>query len=722
MHNLHTVDYAVIIFYLIFTTVVGMILTRRASKSLDHYFLGNRSLPWWLLGIAGMSNWFDLTGTMIITSFLYMLGPRGLYIEFRGGAVLVLAFLLAYAGKWHRRSGCMTGAEWLTYRFGRLKSVEAVRVVKAVVTIVVTVVLLAYLVRGTSLFLGIIIPYPPVTMTIILIALTTLYTMCAGFYGVVVTDLIQGVIIIASCLVIACMAWAMVPDAQHLATTAQEVTGNTQWVDSVPAWHTSMPKGYEDYQWLILVAAFYLVRNIIGGMGMGDENRYFGARDDRSCGLQSFLQGITVMFRWPLMIGFAVMGIYLVKQMYPDNSVIAQSCESIRSYYTKITEEQWQETTNRVTAQPDEYPGELIADLKNSLGPEWQTKLPQIGYKGSKTADLIRSHYTAIAEGKWHDITSQIAASPEKHPPELIESLEKTLGKEWKSKLSLVGYKGTINPEQILPAVLMNQVPQGLAGLLIVAMLAAMKGSLAGMVNLTSAYFVKDIYQNVMRPKASNRELILCSWLSTAGIMAAGLVIGLTAKSINNLWGWFIMSLTAGGLAPAVLRLYWWRCNGWGVAGGLLLGSIGAIVQRFLFEDMVEWQQFILMTFLSFLGTIGGSWLTSPTPIETLRHFYKTTRPFGLWGPLWRELPAEERKAWRKEHMNDIITVPFALLWQVTLFLLPMQLVIKSYDSFWKTVPLFLIALAGMYWFWWRNLPPPAPPEEERPMPAGGMH
>ena len=55
---------------------------------------------------------------MIITSFLYLLGPRGLYIEFRGGAVLVLAFLLAYTAKWHRRSGCMTSAEWNTYRFG----------------------------------------------------------------------------------------------------------------------------------------------------------------------------------------------------------------------------------------------------------------------------------------------------------------------------------------------------------------------------------------------------------------------------------------------------------------------------------------------------------------------------------------------------------------------------------------------------------------------------
>jgi Na+/proline symporter len=229
------------------------------------------------------------------------------------------------------------------------------------------------------------------------------------------------------------------------------------------------------------------------------------------------------------------------------------------------------------------------------------------------------------------------------------------------------------------------------------------------MVNYASAFAVRDIYQLVLRPKASNRELIAASWIATGSVMAAGLAIGLTAKSINDLWGWFIMSLTAGGLAPALLRLYWWRCNGWGVAGGLLLGTVGSIVQRQVFPHMLEWQQFLLMTSLSFAGTIGGSLLTAATPLETLRHMYRTTRPFGWWGPLWKELSAEEQKAWGKEHVNDIATVPFAMLWQVTMFLLPMQLVIKSYDSFWMTLPLFLVGLSGMYWFWWRNLPPAAP-------------
>ena len=105
MHSLSVLDYSIIVGYLALSLFAGVLMTRKASGSLEHYFLGGRSLPWYLLGIAGMAVWFDLTGTMIITSFLYLLGPRGLYIEFRGGAVLVLAFLLAYAGKWHRRSG-----------------------------------------------------------------------------------------------------------------------------------------------------------------------------------------------------------------------------------------------------------------------------------------------------------------------------------------------------------------------------------------------------------------------------------------------------------------------------------------------------------------------------------------------------------------------------------------------------------------------------------------
>lgn len=651
MHALAQIDYIIIFAYFALTMLVGLIMTRKASSDIDEYFLAGRSMPWYMLGVAGMSLWFDLTGTMIITSFLYLLGPRGLFIEFRGGAVLVLAFLLVYAGKWHRRSGCMTLAEWMTYRFGSGKAADVVRTMTALMNIILTVGMLAYLVRGTSLFMGLFFPWTPTTCTLILVAGTTLYTMLSGFYGVVLTDVVQGIIIMVACVLVGVIAWQMVPDAAGLAAVAQQVTGNSDWTSSAMSFHTTMPKGYEQYSDLFMFAMFYLLRNVLGGMGQGFEPRYFAARNDRECGLQSLLQGVSVMLRWPMMIGFAVMGIYLVKEAYPDMGVIAQ------------------------------------------------------------TTDLIKQHYPQIGENAWHDLTSKIANHPAQFPA-LVEGLKGILGSGWADKLPLIGFHGTINPENILPAVLLTKTPAGLKGFIIVSMFAALMSTFTGTVNGASAFFVKDIYQLWVRPKAGNRELIGLSYFSTVAVVVLGFAMGIYAESINDLWSWIIMGLTAGTIAPYMLRLYWWRCNAWGIAGGILLGGAGAIIQRAIDPKMVEWQQFILMTTLSFVGTIGGSLLTAPTPMDRLRHFYRTTRPFGWWGPVQATFTPAEVAELTKEHKNDILAVPFVLIWQVTLFLLPMQLVIKSYGSFWKTMPLFLVGVAGMYWFWWRNLPQDEPQAE----------
>jgi len=644
MHALATIDYVIMIGYLALSLVMGVLMSRKASASLDNYFLGGKKLPWYLLGVAGMANWFDLTGTMIITSFLYMLGPRGLYIEFRGGAVLILAFMLAYTGKWHRRSGCMTGAEWMTYRFGTGRAAEAVRLITAAANLLITVMSLAYLIRGASLFLGMFFPWPPLYTTLVLVTVTTLYTMCSGFYGVVLTDLVQGVVVMAACVIVSILAWRLVPDSASLAATAAQVTGNPDWVNTQPAWHTPMPPGYDAYSPLMMMALFYLARNLIGGLGTGNEPRYFGARSDRDCGLQSLLQGVMVMFRWPLMIGFAVMGIYLVHSLFPEPSAV------------------------------------------------------------QRAAAVLHAQFPDTTAAYWHDLTNSLVNTPGKFPPQLIGQLQSALGVDWPGRLPLVGFQGTVNPEVILPAVLLQMIPNGLKGLILVAMVAAMMSCKNGMVNMSGGYFVKDIYQNFLRPKAGNRELILASYGSTLGIVLIGFYFGVAAKSINNLFGWLIMSLTAGQLAPSALRFYWWRCNAWGMMVGTVVGGAGAVVQRIVWPEMPETTQFLLMTGLSFAGTIAGSLLTAPTPKPILDNFYRTTRPFGWWRPQRPLFQGEARARVDGENRRDIATVPFALLWQVTLFLLPMQLVIKSYLSFWLTLPLFAAALTGMYFFWWKPL------------------
>ena len=48
---------------------------------------------------------------------------------------------------------------------------------------------------------------------------------------------------------------------------------------------------------------------------------------------------------------------------------------------------------------------------------------------------------------------------------------------------------------------------------------------------------------------------------------------------------------------------------------------------------------------------------------------------------------------------------PFVLLWQVTLLLLPMQVIIKAWSSLGITLAINLTCLTAMYFFWYKKLP-----------------
>lgn len=82
------------------------------DQVLEEYYLGGRRIPWWALGIADVSSYIDISGTMINTALVYALGVKGMYIEIRGGLCLFLAFQLAYTGKLSRRCPVKTRGEW----------------------------------------------------------------------------------------------------------------------------------------------------------------------------------------------------------------------------------------------------------------------------------------------------------------------------------------------------------------------------------------------------------------------------------------------------------------------------------------------------------------------------------------------------------------------------------------------------------------------------------
>jgi len=650
--NLATLDKGIIIVYFVLVACIGIALRKMASGSLEDYFLGGKKLPWWLLGTSGMSAFLDMTGTMIIVSFLFLLGPRGIFIEFRGGAVLILAFCMCWMGKWNRRSNCMTMAEWMHYRFGSGGGSHAARILTACAVIIWSIGMLGYFVRGVGLFLSMFVPYGPLECALVLVAIGTFYTILSGFYGVVFTDFIQSIIILISVVFISVMAFNMVDDAQSLGAVAERVTGNQSWLQSLPSWKTEMPKGYEAYELLIMFALFYFLRQVLGGLNSGGDPKFFGARNERECGKLSCLWICLMMIRWPMMMGFAVMGIYLVQREFPDPNVIAQ------------------------------------------------------------VTDLIKTHHPEVAKNVWHDLLSGIAESPESYAAPLVQGLRDLLGESWVDKLALVSFEGTVDPERIMPAVILDALPLGLRGLILVAMIAAAMSTFDTEVNLSAAYFVRDIYQGYLRPGAPTRELIYASYAGSILIVVLGFLLGYTAKNINDIWGWVVMGLGISIQVIGLLRWYWWRFNGWGFAAGTFIGLCGAILQRIYYPDLTEWKQFVFILSASLVGAIVFSLLLPPAEDRVLEHFYRTTRPFGLWGRFRRRLNGRQRAMVSREHRNDLLALPFALLWQVTLFILPMQLIMHAYTSFMWTLPSFLIGLAGVYWLWYRNLPPERTVEE----------
>ncbi len=77
-----------------------------------------------------------------------------------------------------------------------------------------------------------------------------------------------------ACVIVAVMAFNAIDSTESLQQLASSVTGNSDWLASMPQWHTEMPDGYKMYESLILFSAFYLLRNILTGMGTGDESKY----------------------------------------------------------------------------------------------------------------------------------------------------------------------------------------------------------------------------------------------------------------------------------------------------------------------------------------------------------------------------------------------------------------------------------------------------------------
>ena len=592
------IDFFIVAIYILGLIYVGLIFERKAAGGIDSYFLGNRQLPWWVLGASGMASNLDISGTMIIVALIYALGAKGFFIEIRGGVTLIMAFLMIFMGKWNRRANVMTLAEWMEFRFGGDSEGKLARLITAITSILITVAMITYFAIGGGKFLDRIfgiqawLGLPSEFWAAgILILFASIYTIASGLYGVVWTDVFQGTLIFLAIVYVVIRSLGItLPDTFMVSMPLKAAAGGgfrtyltsfREWSSVIPHWHLGVDEAstYNMFNLFGIAIMFYIFKVIIegsGGTGGYMIQRYFAAKNDREAGLLSLFWTFLLSFRWPFIGALAVWGISLA--------------------------------------------------------------------------------------GRIQD------------------------------------------PETVLPIVV-NQLPVGVKGFLVAGLMAAAMSTFDSTVNAGAAYWVKDIYNLYINPKASNRQQLFQSRLASALIIVFGLALMLMIKNINEIWGWITMSIGAGLIVPQLIRWYWWRLNGYGYAIGMASGMLAAIVWKLVApEGTGEYIAFLFSAGISFAGTLIGTWLTKPTDAAVLRHFYRVTRPFGFWGCIRSQFSAKFMAQVNLENRRDIFSTFIAVPWQICLFLMWMVLVMKRFDTFLVLLGIVVILSVVLYYSWFRHL------------------
>jgi Na+/proline symporter len=196
--SLHLIDTLIIAAYLTATIVIGFWISKRATRSLRSYFLGGNTIPWYVLGISDASGMFDISGTMWMVYLLFVYGMKSIWIPWLW-PVFNQIILMVFLSTWLRRSGVMTGAEWIRFRFGEGRGSTLAHLIVVLFALMNVIGFLAYAFIGIGKFAATFLPWvlasDPTTNAklwgLLIVAIATTYVAKGGMFSVVFTEVLQ---------------------------------------------------------------------------------------------------------------------------------------------------------------------------------------------------------------------------------------------------------------------------------------------------------------------------------------------------------------------------------------------------------------------------------------------------------------------------------------------------------------------------------------------------
>lgn len=216
--QLHVLDWVFIVGYCVVALVIGAHYSRRAGRNIDEFFVAGRDLQWWLAGTSIVATTFACDTPLAVAR---LSRGSGIYENWLWWSALMggMMCVFFYARLW-RRAGVLTDVEFIELRYeGR--SAAALRGFMAVYggvlqnCIVMGWVIVAMVkiwgalfdLEGLQTYLtgltGIETDWGKLFLITVLLIITLVYTVLSGFWGVVMTDLIQFVMAMTGSIALA---------------------------------------------------------------------------------------------------------------------------------------------------------------------------------------------------------------------------------------------------------------------------------------------------------------------------------------------------------------------------------------------------------------------------------------------------------------------------------------------------------------------------------------
>ncbi|MDP4842850.1 MAG: Na+:solute symporter [Salibacteraceae bacterium] len=201
---LATIDWIIIVSFLLLSLGIGLYYRQNAGKSISDFFLGGRNLPWYIAGISMVATTFAADTPLAVSELVSQGGiaKNWLWWSFIFGGALTTMF---FATLW-RRAGVLTELEFITLRYEG-KPAHYLRLFKSVyLGLFINAIIIAWVNLAMMTLIEIFFDVSTTEamfVTFGLMILAVIYATLSGLKGVAITDTVQFVIAMVGCIILA---------------------------------------------------------------------------------------------------------------------------------------------------------------------------------------------------------------------------------------------------------------------------------------------------------------------------------------------------------------------------------------------------------------------------------------------------------------------------------------------------------------------------------------